>query len=215
MELLNQKVKHTSLGIGTIIEQASGYVTIEFPTKVSTFIYPDAFTQFLCCEDDTSQATVLQEIADAKFEKENQMRIVEEAQQRAEEQQSITKAANKAVARSASSPKKSAAKQERIPGKPMTFYVFQGNTFDRESYHGYIWAPITNKADDTIHHWDRLTDIKPGDIILHGCDGYIQAVSTAKGDATIVINRESSVQKSSGKKRGDGSTVSMYKSKDL
>ena len=180
MELMNQKVKHFSLGLGTVIDQAENYVIIKFPTKISKFIYPGAFTQFLECEDTSIQSAILQEIVDAKSVEEEQKRVLEEAQRRIEEQQAAAGAAKKAVVRLVSSQKKSTAKQERIPGKRMTFYVFQGNTFDQESRSGYIWAPISNKAGQTIHHWERLMDVKPGDIILHGCDGYVQATSIAK-----------------------------------
>ena len=67
------------------------------------------------------------------------------------------------------------------PEKRKTFYVFQGNTFDRESDGGYIWAPILNKAGGTFHHWERLKDVRPGDIIFHGYNGNIQAISVALG----------------------------------
>ena len=178
MELTNQKIKHLSFGVGTVVAQDKEYVTVEFVSKTSKFIYPDAFTKFLKCEDSVLQANVLQEIADAK--------ATEEAQKQAAEEEAralAEAAARKGSVRSASTPKKAASKQERIPGKRMTFYVFQGKTFDQESRGGYIWAPVSNKAGDTFHHWDRLLDVRPGDIIFHGCDGYIQAVSTARGES--------------------------------
>lgn len=62
----------------------------------------------------------------------------------------------------------------------MIFFVFQGNTFDKEFNGGYIWAPISNKAGNKFHHWEKLLDVRAGDIILHGCDGYIKAISIAK-----------------------------------
>jgi hypothetical protein len=62
----------------------------------------------------------------------------------------------------------------------MTFFVFQNSTFDREHQGGYLWAPVTNKTGDSFHHWDRLLDVRPGDIILHGYNGYVQAVSVAR-----------------------------------
>lgn len=65
--------------------------------------------------------------------------------------------------------------------KAALFYVFQGNTFIQEYRGGYIWAPITNKAGNNIHHWNRLLDVREGDIILHGCDGKVVAISRAKG----------------------------------
>lgn len=61
------------------------------------------------------------------------------------------------------------------------FCVFQNNTFEQESKGGYIWAPVTNAAGKKFHYWDRLLDVKAGDILLHSCNGCIQAVSTASG----------------------------------
>ena len=62
------------------------------------------------------------------------------------------------------------------------FVVFQGTAFDAESKGGYIWAPLTNKEGKKFHYWDRLAEVKAGDIILHGSNGCIQAVSTARGE---------------------------------
>lgn len=61
------------------------------------------------------------------------------------------------------------------------FYVFQGKTFERECRGGYIWAPKTNKTGSSIHHWNRLREVREGDIILHGCGGKVVAISRAKG----------------------------------
>ena len=80
----------------------------------------------------------------------------------------------------ASANKKSVARPKRISGKRMIFFAFQGNTFDKEFNGGYIWAPISNKAGNKFHHWEKLLDVRAGDIILHGCDGYIKAISVAK-----------------------------------
>lgn len=60
------------------------------------------------------------------------------------------------------------------------FFVFQGNTFEKEYQGGYIWAPISDKNGHQPHHWKRLLDVRKGDIILHGCNGYIEAISVAQ-----------------------------------
>lgn len=65
--------------------------------------------------------------------------------------------------------------------KAALFYVFQGNTFIQECRGGYLWAPITNNSGSNIHHWNRLLDVREGNIILHGCDGKVVAISIAKG----------------------------------
>ena len=71
------------------------------------------------------------------------------------------------------------------PVKRMIYWVFQGKTFDEEYKGGYIWAPKFNKRYKNIgapHHWSRLTEVKKGDIILHGCKGQIMAISVAKDE---------------------------------
>ncbi len=190
MNLIGEIVIHKKFGTGRVVKQRNKNISVEFATKTRIFPYPDlnTFTKFLTAEDLTVQAVILQEIADAQAEIEAQKRAEEElkyqvageARKYAEEQRTIEIAKNTSAC-TFSVPKKVAAKRERIPGKRMTFFVFQGNTYDCESRGGYIWAPISNKAGNTFHYWDRLLDIHYGDIILHGCDGYIKAVSTAKG----------------------------------
>lgn len=71
------------------------------------------------------------------------------------------------------------------PEKRMIYWVFQGKTFDEEYKGGYIWAPKFNKRYKNIgapHHWSRLTEVKRGDIIIHGCKGQIMAISVAKDE---------------------------------
>lgn len=186
MNLINSKVKHLSLGAGTVVAQDDNYISVEFSAKTSKFTYPgpDTFTKFLQAEDPAVQAAIIQEIVDAKSAVETQKRAEEEARLQAEEKCAAEAAARKTTT-SANSQKKVAVKHERIPGKRMTFFVFQGNTYEQGSRGGNIWAPISNKEGDTFHHWDRLMDVRPGDIILHGCNGYVQAVSTAVGECYV------------------------------
>ena len=72
-------------------------------------------------------------------------------------------------------------RSERIPGTVQPFYVFQGSTFNMEYAGGYIWAPKYNSAGQSMHHWDKLLDVCEGDIIIHGADARIKAISIAKG----------------------------------
>ena len=46
MELIGLKVKHTVFGAGMITEKAGNYITVEFATKTTKFVYPDAFEKF-------------------------------------------------------------------------------------------------------------------------------------------------------------------------
>ncbi len=181
MDLLNIKVKHTVLGVGTVTEFNGKYITVQFADKSSKFVYPDAFEKFIKAEDSAVQEAILNYITTAKLV-EDERRQADHAEHIAEEaRQADAEAAKRATVlqRKIYTPK-SVARSQRIEGKRMTFFVFQGNTFDKEFRGGYIWAPISNKAGTMPHHWTRLLDVRKDDIILHGCNGYVQAISVAR-----------------------------------
>lgn len=176
MSLIGCKVKHKAFGSGTIINEDNSHVEVEFANKVAKFVYPDAFKKFLVAEDETIQNDIQKQI-DEKL-------LVEEAC-KAEivriqlEKQEIAK---QAVGQKKSKGDSIRTKEYKRPeGKNATYFVFQGKTFVKEYEGRYLWAPIANKAGFVPHHWERLVEVQKGDIILHGCDGYIKAISIAKG----------------------------------
>lgn len=173
-------IKHKTLGTGTVTKFDGKFLTVAFANKDSAFQYPTAFTSFIQAADPTVQAVILQEIEDAKAAAIAQKQAAEEAKCAEIEKQIAEVNAKKVTTKLTSTPKKVASKQARIDGKAMTFFVFQNSTFDREYQGGYLWAPVTNKTGDSFHHWDRLLVVRPGDIILHGYNGYVQAVSVAR-----------------------------------
>ena len=180
MKMEGLLVKHKVFGPGKVVKLEGKVLFVTFENKDLKFIYPDAFTTFIQAADPANQAAILQEIEDAKAAVIAQQKAAEEAK-RAEIEKQIAEAnVKKTPAKSTFPPKKVVPKQERIAGKPMTFFVFQNSTFDREYQGGYLWAPVTNKTGDTFHHWDRLMDVHPGDVVLHGYNGYVQAVSVAR-----------------------------------
>lgn len=181
MNLVNQKVKHLTFGTGTVVKQKNGYVTVQFTSKTSDFVYPNAFENFLKIEDISVRTSILREIETAKVaaeEKKNAETAARiEASKKVESKKPMRQTS---ISKKNREKLKTAATAQRIPGKRMTFFVFQGATFDKEHCGGYIWAPKFNKNGHTFHHWNRLLDVRPGDIILHGCNGCIKAISTAK-----------------------------------
>lgn len=60
--------------------------------------------------------------------------------------------------------------------------------YDEEKRLGLIWAPLLNAAGRPLSHWDRMTDVEVGDLILHYHDGVIAAVSTALSPAIHANN---------------------------
>ena len=191
MNLLNQSVKHKSLGIGRIVAQDDKNITVEFASKTSKFPCSgsDTFVKFLQAVDPDVQDAILREMEEKKRAEEGARVAAEEAKRRAEEtaraaEQTRLKA--EAAARrknKTTSPVRTAApKTERIPGKPLTFYVFQGDTFDIECRGGFIWAPQHSQSGGKIFHWENMTLVKKGDIILHGCNARVVAASIAVSD---------------------------------
>ena len=61
-------------------------------------------------------------------------------------------------------------------GKRSVYYVFQGKSYEHERRYGYMWAP----ANSGIHHWERMRQLRPGDIIFHGAGGEIRSISEVK-----------------------------------
>lgn len=181
IDLLQKSVRHTGiLGTGTIIAQEEKYITVEFKNKTSIFSYPIAFEKFLVMEDSNLQEQVVNEIKLAK--EVEAAKKAEEATKRAEEEQ---KRLEELKSKSQSSKKQSIEKAyvpaSRVPGQALTYLVFQGDTYNEEMQGQFIWAPKYSKAGGTMHHWDRLMDIQEGDVLFHSSDGYIKAVSRAKG----------------------------------
>ena len=69
-------------------------------------------------------------------------------------------------------------------GEYHNYLVYQGKTFAEEIFRRVIWAPIS-PARHSIHHWDRLKDLKIGDRIFHCVNGEIVAISIVKSEAHL------------------------------
>ncbi len=141
MKMEGLLVKHKTFGTGTVTKFDGKFLTVAFENKVSMFQYPVAFTTFIQAAAPADHAAILQEIEDAKESVIAQQKAAEEAKLAEIEKQIAAANAKKATAKSTPTSKKAAPKQERIAGKPMTFFVFQNSTFDREYQGGYLWAP--------------------------------------------------------------------------
>ncbi len=182
MNLQGVVVKHQVFGEGVIKQHDVKHIVVSFPQEEKKFVYPDVFNTFVVAKDATIQAQIMGEIVAAR-KAENEKKQAEEASRRvsAEHRKAADSEQRQKMTSSKSKANKPAVKSQRVAGKPMVFYVFQGNTFESGSRGEYIWAPISNKDGMSFHHWDRLLDVREGDIILHGDSGMIKAISTARG----------------------------------
>lgn len=182
ISLINKQVKHTgSLGIGVVIEQDEKYITVKFIDKTKKFVYPSAFEKFLIATDQEVQNAINVEVSMIKAA-EAEAREEEIAKKEAEERARLEEIRSQ----NATSEKKICATKshklvKRVEGQTLTYLVFQGTTYNEERTGQFIWAPKFTKDGRTIHHWERLTELREGDVIFHCSDGYIQAVSRVKG----------------------------------
>lgn len=177
LNLIDYKVKSKAFGLGTVVEQDEKHVVVQFAAKKTTFQYPEAFRKFLTAEDEKVQQELLAEITAADAAIIEEKNKAEEAR-KAAEQAKLEELAEKAGRKATSRPVK---RIKRVEGQRLTFLVFQGGTFAKEYKDGYIWAPKFNQGGGTCHHWEKMLDVREGDIIIHCANGFVEAVSVAKG----------------------------------
>ena len=181
VNLINKQIKHAGgLGIGTVIEQNDKYITVQFASKTSQFAYPAAFKTFLVPIEQSVVDAIKTEI-EAMKAAEQEAKAKESAKKVAEEQEKFEKLKAQAAA---SGKKVSSSKTytpvSRVSGQALTYLVFQGDTYNEEMEGQFIWAPKYTKDGRTIHHWNRLMDVREGDVIFHCSNGYIHAISRVK-----------------------------------
>ena len=191
MNLIGIRVVHKSkiftspsLGEGVISSLDGKYVTISFDCgEIQKFdleiVFKAGIVKPVDAEDQNTIAEAINEIKKAEENRkllEKEQKAAEAAKKAAEEE-----AIRAEVSKKTGHTSKPVAKSVRVDGERMVFWVFQGKTFDIEANNGYIWAPIYDQAGNEPHHWKRLLDVRQGDIILHGCDGLLKAISVAKG----------------------------------
>lgn len=69
---------------------------------------------------------------------------------------------------------------------PHVWWVNQGHGFLEERAGGYIEAGLTNAQGHHYKHWDALTDVAEGDLLVHYRDGSIRAIGRATDRYTVV-----------------------------
>src|SRR5215212_5130248 len=66
---------------------------------------------------------------------------------------------------------------------PRWFWVNQGQTWKAELAEGILWAPLLSKNGQKLHHWERMEELRPGDMVIH-YSGAIRAVSRVESPAS-------------------------------
>lgn len=68
----------------------------------------------------------------------------------------------------------------------MQFYVvMQGKTYQQSKALGVVWCALYDKTNKTPHSWQRMQDVKKGDVLFHCVKGEIVAISQARENARI------------------------------
>ncbi|MBQ0056131.1 MAG: hypothetical protein KBT20_00605 [Bacteroidales bacterium] len=176
------KIISAQYGIGTIISISDTKVmTITFPeVGEKRFMYPDAF-----CKSIQSEDTIIQEEAEAAWLVKLEKKKAEEAARKEAESQ------KKRESRKTLTPEEIESKKAELQhileginnneqfteSTSRIFIVHQGKTYFEEYTGSYIWAPASG-----IHHHERMTDIRKGDIIVNYANGAVQAISEALCD---------------------------------
>ncbi len=57
------------------------------------------------------------------------------------------------------------------------WWVNQGTTLSSERDEGILWAPLKSKNGQKLYHWETMSEVKKGDIILHYANGALRYVS--------------------------------------
>lgn len=86
VNLLGEKIRHKTLGIGEVIYVEENYITIKFPSKTARFAYPSAFEKYLSPEENKIADAVNADLAMA-IDVEAKKKAEEEVQKAKEERQ--------------------------------------------------------------------------------------------------------------------------------
>jgi serine/threonine protein kinase/nucleoside phosphorylase len=75
-------------------------------------------------------------------------------------------------------------------GLPRVFWVNQGVNYEKEREGGYVRAPKKNSAGGEFSHWKRVSELKPGDLLVHHYAKLIRALGRVTAEAFVTENNE-------------------------
>lgn len=162
MNLNGAAVQHKKYGQGVVQEVKDKNIIINFNGEIKKFSYPDAFKLSLKSINEDMEIFINNELEEA--EKSNEPVKAIESKTIKETTPYITMNCE-------------FLKDESL----RYFFVFQNKTFHAERRGGYIWAPKSSSS-RTIAHWERMKEVRKGDVILHSLNKNIVAISIAVSD---------------------------------
>jgi serine/threonine protein kinase/nucleoside phosphorylase len=75
-------------------------------------------------------------------------------------------------------------------GLPRIFWVNQGFNYEKEREGGYVRAPKKNSRGGEFPHWKRVSELKPGDLLVHYYSKRIRALGRVTAEAFGTENSE-------------------------
>lgn len=170
MNIVSQSVKHIIFGEGIVTKHEANHITVQFPCGEKVFSFPQAFQKHLIALDTGIQASI------------NELLIPKPIViQSSNPKTSISSVSTNKTINSSSN--RSTAKQYH--------FVFQNKTFIAERNAGILWAPKLTEDERHVSHWDRVADVRTGDVIIHSFQKEIVAFSIALEHASSMRQPDS------------------------
>ena len=101
-------------------------------------------------------------------------------------------------------PEAAEIREARGDSEPRWFWVNQGQTWNAELAEGILWAPLLSKNGQKQHHWERMDELRPGDMVIH-YSGAIRAVSRVDSPALLGAQAGGAHEAMHGSRTGDSS----------
>ncbi len=91
------------------------------------------------------------------------------------------------------------------------WWVCQGKSYQKARAGGYIWAPLHSQDGSTPKHWESMTCVNKGDVIINYSQTKIRAISIAKDNA---FEFENELDEDAWKKKGRRIDLDYYDLED-
>lgn len=182
MKIIGKEVRHNTFGLGVVKAMNHDQITVVFQRGEKVFLYPSIFEKLMVAVDDTVNDYIMQDVAAFQAVRQESDRLALAKRQEANEIELQNALLKKKGAKKATSRQSATKKFVRDPDKRSTFFVFQDKKFDREHAGGYIWAPDSFVGGKNVGS-SPIFDVCEGDVIFHGHDAQIWALSIASTSA--------------------------------
>lgn len=182
MDIIGKEVIHNTFRHGVVKAMKNDVITVAFKMGEKIFLYPSIFEKMMVAVDEDVNDYIKQDVAAFQAVRQEKDRLALAKRQEANELELQNSMLKKKVSTRASSRQAAPKKVVRDPDKRSVFFVFQEKKFDREHAGEYIWAPDSSGSVRNVGS-NPIIDVRKGDVIFHGHDAKIWALSKARSSA--------------------------------